>query len=102
MATDIVPRDFTDPRIILMPNGDREDCGSFWPERDSDPTRVWSAQDYDGPTHLYIGARAPDERLARAAKRYGLDLAELIAFRDAQASQQTSAGNLDQGAEHGN
>lgn len=46
----------------------------------------------DGPTHLIIGARAPDEKLKRAAARLGVDFDALVAFRDQRPDGEVAHG----------
>lgn len=69
-------RDFADGRVILVRSDDAH-CAQFW-----DESQAGYEQSCDGPTHLVIGRRARDEVVTKMALRYGMDIAELMAFRD--------------------
>lgn len=60
----------TDPRTFFVWGDD--DCGA--------------QQEADGPLLLVVGSRTSDERCQRLAARYGLDAADVIAFRDSSPS----------------
>ena len=82
---------FSDRRVILVKwQGDR--CARYW-----DESSAGYEQAEDGPTHLFVGARAPDEKLHRLADRFGYTFEELKAFRDGN-EQPTSTIK---GAQHG-
>lgn len=68
---------FTDNRVKLLRSNDKN-CASFW-----EIDQAGFESDEDGPVHLIIGRLAPDAALGRMAARFGLDVEDLKAFRDA-------------------
>ncbi len=73
-----VTGDFSDRRIVLvapwdgriawLPNAERSRCQRMQP--------------CDGRTYIAIGPDVVDESLARVHERYGIPLADLVAFRE--------------------
>lgn len=72
--------DFFDRRTILVRPTDQR-TPIVW---NDDACGV--QQDADGPVLLVVGARISDEKCQRLAARYGLDAADVIAFRDSAPS----------------
>ncbi|WPB57670.1 hypothetical protein [Xylophilus sp. GOD-11R] len=73
--------DFSDRRVILVRGHDTR-CARFW-----DESSAGYEQACDGPTYLFLGCRAPDEKLQRLSERYGIPVAELVAFRNGELKQ---------------
>lgn len=68
---------FGDNRVFLVRDNDCG-CGLHWSEGDAG-----FEQSDDGPTYLFIGRAAPDDKLPKLARRFGFTLEQLKAFRDA-------------------
>lgn len=77
-SRDLAPSALSDPRVLLHRTGDTDPCVSFC----DDEGHVGLHGPRDGPMHLIIGRRAPDAALQRASVRLGLNLGDLVAFRD--------------------
>ncbi|MEJ8855801.1 hypothetical protein WKW79_14555 [Variovorax robiniae] len=84
MAEKSTYRAFEDPLIILVHAGDTCHSVGYWDEE-----RIGAYQSDYGPTHLVIGRLAGDDQIQRAAARYGLNMADLRAFRNGITSAPT-------------
>lgn len=73
--------DFSDPRVFLTSPGD-PNVAVLYPDP-YEATGAWQA--CDGPTYLVVGPSAADDKLERLSKRYGVPLADMMAFRARQA-----------------
>lgn len=75
---------FSDTAAVLCRPGDHR-LGAIWSERGG-----YEQMD-DGPICIVIGRETNDEKCQYLASRFGLDVAELISFRDS-ATSKTRAG----------
>ncbi|HYD90796.1 MAG TPA: hypothetical protein VEA37_04825 [Flavobacterium sp.] len=70
---------FMDRRVIMWHAGQATSIGAFVPEDE-----ITAQQSAASPIYLCIGKHATDDSCMRAATKYNLPLAEVIAFRNKQ------------------
>lgn len=68
--------DFSDHRVFLCRPDDQRLARANWPQTGG------HEQAADGPIYLVIGSETNDLRCATLADRFGLDVADLIRFRE--------------------